>query len=101
MSMPFLLSDTEIPDCDTASVDDDTLARMNDKMQSYRKGHDADGAMKFSFPLASGWADPQIFAWDGKYYFIATNDNNNNIGIFVRESDTVKGLFDGAEPILI
>lgn len=101
MSMPFLLSDTEIPDCDTVSVDDDTLARMNDKMQSYRKGHDADGAMKFSFPLASGWADPQIFAWDGKYYFIATNDNNNNIGIFVRESDTVKGLFEGAEPILI
>lgn len=101
MTMPFLLDDTDVPDCDTAEVSDELLDRMNDKMQSFRKGHEAKGAMEFSFPLAIGWADPQIFAWDGKYYFIATNDNNNNIGIFVRESDTVGGLFEDAEPVLI
>ena len=41
---------------------------------------------KVEFPLAVGWADPVIFHWEGKWYFLATNDNNNNIGLFIRES---------------
>lgn len=48
----------------------------------------------YPFPLAIGYADPVIFQWDGKYYFIATNDNTDDIGLFVREADTVAGLFD-------
>ena len=52
-----------------------------------------------AFPLAVGWADPVIFAWEGKWYFLATNDNNNNIGLFIREADSVAGLFGPeAEP---
>lgn len=52
-----------------------------------------------AFPLAVGWADPVIFAWEGKWYFLATNDNNNNIGLFIREADSVAGLFaPEAEP---
>ena len=40
-----------------------------------------------------------IFAWEGKWYFLATNDNNNNIGLFIREADSVAGLFGPeAEP---
>ena len=27
-------------------------------------------------------------------YFIATNDNNDDVGLFVRYADTVAGLFD-------
>ena len=49
--------------------------------------------LKFQFPLARGYADPVILPWEGKYYFIATNDNVNDIGLFVRESDTIEGLF--------
>lgn len=54
---------------------------------------------KVEFPLAVGWADPVIFEWEGKWYFLATNDNNNNIGLFIREADSVAGLFTPeAEP---
>ncbi len=48
----------------------------------------------YEFPLAIGYADPQVFKWNGKYYFIATNDNTNAVGLFVREADTVSGLFE-------
>ncbi|WP_339255532.1 family 43 glycosylhydrolase [Paenibacillus sp. FSL P2-0136] len=45
------------------------------------------------FPLASGYADPVILPWNGRYYFLATNDNVNNIGIYVRVADTLQDLF--------
>lgn len=48
----------------------------------------------YSFPLASGYADPVILLWKNKYYFIATNDNKGDIGIYVREADTIEGLFE-------
>ncbi len=47
----------------------------------------------YDFPLAVGYADPQILKWKDKYYFIATNDNTNAVGLFVREADTVAELF--------
>ena len=40
---------------------------------------------KYEFPLAVGYADPVILRWKGSYYFVSTNDNLNNIGIFVRK----------------
>ena len=48
----------------------------------------------YPFPLAVGYADPDIILWKDKYYYIATNDNTNGIGLYVRESDTVAGLFE-------
>lgn len=45
------------------------------------------------FPLAVGYADPVLFCWEGAWYFLATNDNVNDIGLFVRRADTVEGLF--------
>lgn len=47
----------------------------------------------FKYPLVKGYADPVIFTWEGKWYFLATNDLNGNIGIFMREADSVDGLF--------
>lgn len=47
----------------------------------------------YQFPLATGYADPVILPWNKKYYFISTNDNKDDIGIYVRESDTIQGLF--------
>lgn len=57
---------------------------------------------KYDFPLAVGYADPVIIKWKGKYYYVATNDNVNDIGIFVREANTVSDLFaEGVEEYLI
>ena len=35
-----------------------------------------------------------IFPWKGKWYFIATNDNLDDIGLYVRVADHVGGLFE-------
>lgn len=48
---------------------------------------------QYQFPLACGFGDPVIFPWEGRYYFIATNDNLNDVGFYVRESEDVTGLF--------
>lgn len=47
----------------------------------------------YPFPEALGYADPQVFFWRGRYYFIATNDNVGAVGLFVREAEDVEGLF--------
>lgn len=49
---------------------------------------------RFGFPLAKGYGDPVIFGWEGKWYFLGTNDNLGDIGIYVREADSVEALFD-------
>lgn len=48
---------------------------------------------KYPFPLTKGFADPVVFPWKGKYYFISTNDNLNDVGLFVREAETPEELF--------
>jgi GH43 family beta-xylosidase len=54
----------------------------------------------YSFPIAIDRADPCITKWNGKYYFIATNDADGNHSLYIREADTIPGLVD-AEEILI
>jgi GH43 family beta-xylosidase len=58
---------------------------------------------RYIFPLASGYADPDILKLGGKYYFAATNDNTNDVGFYVREADTVDGLFakDAEEHLIL
>lgn len=91
---------SKIEKADEIDIPAETFESLKEKMLYDDSLEDKNNPLTSTFPLATGWADPQIFMWKGRYYFIATNDNNNNIGIFVRESDTVMGLFD-AEPILI
>ena len=56
----------------------------------------------YGFPLARAWGDPVVFKWDGKYYFIATTDARNNIGLYVREADNPHDLFaEGVKEHLI
>ena len=47
----------------------------------------------FPFPLAKGYGDPVIFPWEGKWHFLGTNDNLDDIGLYIREADSVEGLF--------
>ncbi|MBQ0000422.1 MAG: family 43 glycosylhydrolase, partial [Clostridiales bacterium] len=48
----------------------------------------------YPYPLLKGFADPVFFKHEGKWYFLATNDLNGNIGLFLREADTIMGLFE-------
>lgn len=48
---------------------------------------------KFTFPLAEGFGDPVIFRWEGKWYYTSTSDNTGDIGLYIREADTVENLF--------
>ncbi len=48
---------------------------------------------EYTFPLAEGYADPIVLFYEGKWYFIATNDNTDDVGLFVRGADTIDGLF--------
>ncbi|MDE7060716.1 MAG: family 43 glycosylhydrolase [Lachnospiraceae bacterium] len=63
------------------------------KRGSTAKIHGEIRAVSPKFPLAIGYADPVIFSFKDSWYFLATNDNVNDIGIFVRKADTVEGLF--------
>ncbi|MBQ3789446.1 MAG: family 43 glycosylhydrolase [Lachnospiraceae bacterium] len=47
----------------------------------------------FRFPLANGYGDPVLFPWEGKWYYISTNDNLDDIGLYVREADRAEDLF--------
>lgn len=48
----------------------------------------------YPFPLAKGYADPVILPWKGQYYYLATNDNTDDIGIYVRKGHEISELFD-------
>ena len=45
------------------------------------------------FPLARGFGDPVVLLWKEDYYFIATNDNVNDIGLYVRKAHELDDLF--------
>lgn len=55
----------------------------------------------FVFPVAYNRADPCIGRWNGKYYFIATNDADNNHTLYVREADTISGLTEAEERLIL
>ncbi len=52
---------------------------------------------RYEFPIAWHRADPCIGKWNGKYYFIATNDLDGNNSLYIRESDTVPSLVTAQE----
>lgn len=49
-----------------------------------------------NYPFIAGRADPNVVLYQGKYYFIATNESGNT-GLYIRESDTVTGLNESKE----
>ena len=77
-------------DCKTVDWDRDSLKHLEeDVYQIQGQIH----PVETGFPLAVGYADPVIFQWEGAWYFLATNDNVDDIGLFVRRAETVEGLF--------
>lgn len=55
----------------------------------------------FEFPVAFNRADPCVGKWNGKYYFIATNDADNNHTLYIREADTLPELVNAEEILLL
>lgn len=55
----------------------------------------------FPFPVAFNRADPCITKWKDKYYFIATNDADDNHTLFIREADSLTGLVDAEEHLIL
>lgn len=55
-------------------------------------------APKYGFPLAMGYADPDVTLWKGTYYYIATNDNTDDVGLYIRSASTVEQLFAPENP---
>lgn len=51
----------------------------------------------YAFPIATNRADPCIGKWNGKYYFIATNDADNNHSLYIREADNIPDLVNAKE----
>ena len=55
----------------------------------------------FPFPVAYNRADPCVTRWNGRYYFIATNDADENHTLYIREADTLEGLAQAREVLLL
>ena len=55
----------------------------------------------FAFPVAENRADPCVCRWKGKYYFIATNDADDNHTLYIRVADTLAGLVTAEEYLLL
>lgn len=70
-----------------------------------RKGqYELNGSVQrphYEFPIAYDRADPCIGYWNKRYYFIATNDADNNHTLYIRESATIEGLVDAPEHLIL
>ncbi len=55
----------------------------------------------FPFPVAENRADPCIAKWGEKYYFIATNDADNNHTLYIREASSIPQLVEAQEMLIL
>lgn len=55
----------------------------------------------FAFPVATDRADPCIGKWNGKYYFIATNDADGNRTLNIRCADSIPELVNAEEVCIL
>jgi GH43 family beta-xylosidase len=85
---------------DTKPIDWDTTGVEWDKPGTYpvkgtvHQDH-------YVFPVAINRADPCIARWNGKYYFIATNDADSNHTLYMREADSIPGLINADEALIL
>ena len=55
----------------------------------------------FASPFAVNRADPCCMYWHGKYYYIATNDADGNKTLYIRCADTLEGIVDAEEVLIL
>lgn len=56
---------------------------------------------RYEFPMAWSKADPAVCRWQGKYYFISTNDLDGNHTLFIREADSLPGLVTAQQTCIL
>jgi len=78
---------------DVAKIDFSKPGAYNVRGQVYQE--------HFDFPVALNRADPCVTYWQGKYYFIATNDADNNHTLYLRCSDTLEGIAEAEEHLIL
>ncbi|MCR4597395.1 MAG: family 43 glycosylhydrolase [Acetatifactor sp.] len=55
----------------------------------------------FAFPICTDRADPCVCRWNGKYYYIATNDADGNHTLYMRCADSLEGIKDAEEHLIL
>lgn len=55
----------------------------------------------YEFPMAWHKADPVMCRWNGKYYFISTNDLDANHSLYIREADSIPGLVTAQQSCIL
>lgn len=55
----------------------------------------------FDEPFAESRADPCCMYWHGKYYYIATNDADDNHTLYIRCADTLEEIMTAEEVLLL
>lgn len=53
------------------------------------------------FPIATDRADPCVCRWQGKYYYIATNDADGNHTLYMRCTDSLEGIENAEEHLIL
>lgn len=56
---------------------------------------------RYEFPTMWDKADPAVCKWNGKYYFISTNDLDGNHSLYIREADTLPGLVTAQQNLIL
>ena len=55
----------------------------------------------FAFPICTDRADPCVCRYNGKYYFIATNDADNNHTLYMRCADSLEEIAGAKEHLIL
>lgn len=55
----------------------------------------------YEFPTMWNKADPAMCRWEGKYYFISTNDLDWNHTLYIRVADSIPGLVTAQQHLIL
>lgn len=55
----------------------------------------------FVFPFSTNRADPCMAKWQGKYYFIATDDSSHEQNMYIREAASIPELTTAPETLIL
>lgn len=85
------ISITELRKDNEISISDELAEQIKEHWNEKREKNTK--YPKLQFPFARGFGDPVFFLWKDDYYYIATNDNVEDIGFYVRKSHELEELF--------
>ncbi len=54
----------------------------------------------YDSPMIFGRADPVVYKYNDKYYFIATDETGNALKLYIRQADTIEGLAQAKDNLI-